>query len=745
MNKLCGAILCLAVLGATATPGIAAAPATKSGAVIEASSGAVAVESRPGAAKKPATVGQVLPEGAMLTTAKSGRVTVRFGGLDLIQVAGGSQVWLAQIRGAKAGHTQTLIALVGGGMRTAAGKPASDGPVFAVVAGSTICIAREAAFYFSAPPSGATGGSVEVRCTAGSVGVGAISADEDLAVYKIASAKTTTLPVGTQVAASVDTGKLEPGRPAPPAALVDMGAGGAVAAAVAPAVAAKVAAAPAKAAAGAAAGAGAGVVGAVAATSAAASPGAAVASAPVAASDMPEVVDTPVGGGPPSAAEKLAAQALPQAAGRTAPVVATAPAPATGPAAAAPVVKVKSVAANAGMGTSSGLGTIETAVGDVRVRLRPGIPAQKATVGLKLAEGAVVRTGPTGRCFVRFGVTDLVRISPNSELWVAQLKAPKAGKTLTVLQLLLGRARAMLRRNGVPGAGAEYDFVIAAGTAVAAVKGTDFEVNFPKADGPVSVRVDDGVVMMAGVSSWDISEVVKTVGAMARGAAGRPVVEGFSIAVDSSSGAMQSPRASVPRTNLEVVSAAGQVTVVTGGKTVRAWPGDEVPPGGKIMVTGGAAVFAAPKEAVEAGAGAQFSYEVKLVGTTAGGPAEVRTTVTAGPASRAPVIVDTGTRTTTLAAGQSAVSVGGGELAAATARAASRAALSGPAAAGAKAEAPEAPIVVASLQMDEPMPELPALASGAPQVAAQAGGSLPPPPPDTFNQDVLSISPSAPH
>ncbi|MEK7474137.1 MAG: FecR family protein, partial [Candidatus Coatesbacteria bacterium] len=719
---------------ATLAGSACAAPAVgiKAVAVIESASGMVAVERRPGAKKAPATVGMDLPEGAMVTTAKSGRVTVRFGSSDRVQIAGGSQIWLAQVKGAKAGRTQTLIALVSGGMRATV---AGSAPTFAVVAGSTIGTAQEATFEMLAPPAGATGGTVEVRCTAGAVGVGVISADEDLAVYKVASAKTTPLEAGTQVAASVSTGKLEPGRPAPATPLVDVAGGAAVAtAATRPAVAATPAVAAGAATAAAAAGASAAAGGAAPAVATDTAP--AVATAPAAASDMPEVVATPVGGGPPSAAERAAASAPP-----TKPVAPAKPAPE--PAAAAPVVTVKPAApVTAAVGASPGLGTIETAVGDVRVRLRPGIPAQKATVGLKLGEGAVVRTGPTGRCFIRFGVTDLVRISPNSELWLAQLRAPKAGKTVTVLQLLLGRARAMLRRNGV--ASGQFDFVIAAGTAVAAVKGTDFEVSFPKADGPVNVRVDDGVVMMGGISSWDVAEVVNMVGAMARGAAGRPVAEGFAIAVDSATGAMQSPRASVPRTNLEVVSSAGQVTVVTGGKTVRAWPGDEVPPGGKIIVSGGAAVFAAPKEAVEAGAGAQFSYQVQIAPATAGGPAEVRTTVTAGPASRAPVIVDTGTRTTTLAAGQSAVTVGGGELAAATARAATRAALAGPA--KTEAETPAAPIVVASADMgsDEPMPELPSLASGAPMVAAQSGGSLPPPPPDTFNQDVLVISPSAP-
>jgi len=660
MKEILGAILCLGVTAATAT---AAAPAAgaKNVAVIDSTDGRVTVERRPGAAKVSAAAKMPLPEGAVVTTSKGGAVTIRFGAADVVNLGENTQVWLAQVAGAKPTHKQTVLAL--------AGKMRVEGQSLAVVAGSTLAKANAATFEVTAPAPGVTSGKVTVQCEAGSVAVGVVKSDEDLAVFKVTSVATTPLEAGYQVAASATTGKLEA-----PTVAMDAGA----------APAAKPAARPA---------------------------------APAAAAAVPSAEAVPAAAGVTAA--PAAAPVQPKAQPGTAPAVATArPA--------------------AGRLASAGLGVIETAVGDVRVRLRSGSPAQKATVGLKLVEGAVLRTGPTGRVFIRFGPTDLVRISPNSEMWIAQLRAPKAGKAQTILQLLAGRARAMLRRKAVTAS--DYDFVMSAGTAVAAVKGTDFEMSFPKADGPVNVRVDDGVVMMAGIASWDLADILGAVSSMTKGVGGRAVSMGFAVTVDSGTGRIGTPQPSPPRTRLEVVSAAGRVTVTTGTRTVRAWPGDEVPPGARIVVSGGEAVFAGPREAVEAGSGAQFSYEVRVGAATGEGPPEIRTTVTAGVASRAPVVIDTGVRTTTLVAGESAVMVGGGEIAQATARAATREATVAPSRRAAAAAAPE-PVVEGEL---EPMPELPALASAAPLVVAQTGGEMPPPPPDTVNQDTNTVSPSAP-
>ncbi|MEK7474138.1 MAG: FecR domain-containing protein [Candidatus Coatesbacteria bacterium] len=185
--------------------------------MVETVVGTVTVEARPGAKKVLATVGMGLPEGAMVTTGRNGRVFIRFGTTDLVRLKEDSQIWIAQLRGWKPTRTSTLLQLVTGTMRAMLNRTGAEKVQnFGIVAGSTVCAVKGTMFDMLAPAPGAIAGKVEVRCDDGGVGVGTVKADDDLATFSVGTAATRVLKAGYSVSASAVTGKIELARRVPP-------------------------------------------------------------------------------------------------------------------------------------------------------------------------------------------------------------------------------------------------------------------------------------------------------------------------------------------------------------------------------------------------------------------------------------------------------------------------------------------------------------------------------------------------
>ncbi len=355
--------------------------------------------------------------------------------------------------------------------------------------------------------------------------------------------------------------------------------------------------------------------------------------------------------------------------------------------------------------------TLETAVGMVRVRLKAGSPWTGASAGMRLPDGLTLRTAANSRAIVRYGPTDLVRLAPLTELTVGSIRYKNGGFAASLVQLAVGRVRVMLRRVQ---RSAEPDFVTVAGSAVCAVKGTVFEVDRPDASSPdgVSVRVDDGAVLIGQTRGDARTDFVRTFDAITHGRGGREVPRGFGMTVDRGA-PLPEPAKVAPRAGMDLVSAAGRVFVVAGGTRAEIHAGESVPAGAKVEVEGGTAVLASGQTSVEAPAGSSFTHtEVNR-----GGEVVVKVAVEAGSPS---LTLDSGSGSVTVAGGQSASAQEGQAPTAPV----------GPAAppAGQVASAPVAPseplVPGAQPRTDDP--------------------SHPPPPPATQNPAVPTLSPSAP-
>jgi hypothetical protein len=298
--------------------------------------------------------------------------------------------------------------------------------------------------------------------------------------------------------------------------------------------------------------------------------------------------------------------------------------------------------------------TVETVVGLVTVEARPGAKKVAAAAGMSLPEGAMVTTGRTGRVFIRFGKTDLIRLRGDSQIWIAQLKGSKPTRTSTLIQLVTGTLRAMLNRTE---AEKTQNFAVAAGSTICAVKGTMFDMLAPAAGaiaGKVEVRCDDGGVGV-GIIKADVDLGMLDLAATPT----RILKAGYQVSASAVTGKIELARRAPPRTTLEVVGGTGRVTAVVGAKSVELLPGDEVPAGAKVTVAGGSAILAGTRSAVQAGDGSAFKYDAK-VEDVKGAPPTVTSvvTVTAGSA-----VVDAGGRTEIVRVGMSGVVSGAGLLA----------------------------------------------------------------------------------
>ncbi len=273
---------------------------------------------------------------------------------------------------------------------------------------------------------------------------------------------------------------------------------------------------------------------------------------------------------------------------------------------------------------------IESLLGQVSVKISAAAAAIKGRSGMKLPAGAEVTTAANARCIIRFNATDRVRLAPRTSLIVASVNQGTPTAKDTVLRLVVGSVRAMLNRVGEK---RKVNFAIAAGAAVCAVKGTEWDLYFPDPAKPPDVVVANGTVLV-GASGPDLAAVTAALHAMGYGQGGTPVPAGFHVHVDNE-GHVTRPTPAPVRTTMEVGAGTGKVMVTVNGKTTEAKMGDEIPAGATVQVIGGEVTLSAPGQSISAGDGTTFSFNAAA---TADG---VTTNITVATGSQ-PVQVETG-------------------------------------------------------------------------------------------------------
>lgn len=374
---------------------------------------------------------------------------------------------------------------------------------------------------------------------------------------------------------------------------------------------------------------------------------------------------------------------------------------------------------------------LQSILGPVTVKISAAAAPVKGRPGMRLPQGAEVSTAASARAVIRFNATDVVRLGPGTTLNVAAVNQGTATSRDTVLRVLVGSVRAMLNRSGHA---RKMNFAIAAGAAVCAVKGTEWDLYYPDPSKPPEVVVAQGTVQV-GTSGPDLAAVMTALHQMGVGVGGTPVPAGFHVQVDSD-GHVSRPAPAPVRTTLEVVSMTGKVLVTLDGKTTEVHPGEEIPSGATIQVVGGDAVLSAPGQSVSAGDGSTFTFNAS---STSGG---VTTGITVASGST-PVLVETGGSVATVTGGTAvSIAVSGGSAPTITS---TQGTVSVTNAAGGTATVQEGQTVSTAVKV---VPSADVNGQGAisdeTAVASTPVVVMPPAPPDTTNQNRSVISPSAP-
>jgi hypothetical protein len=132
--------------------------------------------------------------------------------------------------------------------------------------------------------------------------------------------------------------------------------------------------------------------------------------------------------------------------------------------------------------------------GDVQVRSSENGAWTAAKEGATAAAGAQVKCGPDAEVFIGWGKGHVVRVGALSNITIDDLSMDAAGKETNKLTLNSGKAFARVRKLNAGSA-----FIIKTPTAVAAVRGTGFEV------AETSVSVVEGTVSVeAGGETIDV-------------------------------------------------------------------------------------------------------------------------------------------------------------------------------------------------------------------------------------------------
>lgn len=135
--------------------------------------------------------------------------------------------------------------------------------------------------------------------------------------------------------------------------------------------------------------------------------------------------------------------------------------------------------------------TLMNVEGDVQTRKSVSAKWTDANNGAKLTDGYEVKTGKDGEAVISWGLGNVVRVYPLTEISVDKL-SDDAGDTTSELKLGKGRAMAQvgkLKSN-------KSHFNIKTPTAVAGVRGTSFDMNISGGDDKLSVSVLEGAVSL---------------------------------------------------------------------------------------------------------------------------------------------------------------------------------------------------------------------------------------------------------
>jgi len=374
---------------------------------------------------------------------------------------------------------------------------------------------------------------------------------------------------------------------------------------------------------------------------------------------------------------------------------------------------------------------LQSILGPVSVKISAAAAPVKARPGMRLPAGAEVTTAANARAVIRFNATDVVRLGPGTTLNVTAVNQGTATSHDTVLRVMVGSVRAMLNRVG---SRRKMNFAIAAGAAVCAVKGTEWDLYFPDPTKAPDVVVSQGTVQV-GTSGPDLAAVMTALHQMGVGVGGTPVPAGYHVHVDND-GHVTRPAPAPVRTTLEVVSLTGKVLMTVNGTTTEVHPGEEIPSGATIQVVGGDAVLSAPGQSVSAGDGATFSF------SSTSGSGGVTTGIT-NAAGSTPVQVETGGSVATVNGGAAvSVAVSGGS---APTISSTQGTVTVTNAAGGTATLQEGQTVSSGVTV-VPSGDVNGQTSVSDQttVATTSVVVLPPLPPDTTNQTNAVISPSTP-
>lgn len=135
------------------------------------------------------------------------------------------------------------------------------------------------------------------------------------------------------------------------------------------------------------------------------------------------------------------------------------------------------------------LGSITRSTGEVR-RSDPGDAEVGVASGEPVFRGTLFMTGSDGNVEIKLSGGSIMRIRPNSSLQLSPTKRRRRKKNSVVL--FFGR----LWSSVSTAVGGDENYEVSTPTAVAGVRGTEFETAVGK-DGSVRVRVDEGRVAVA--------------------------------------------------------------------------------------------------------------------------------------------------------------------------------------------------------------------------------------------------------
>ncbi|MFH1538153.1 MAG: FecR family protein [bacterium] len=135
--------------------------------------------------------------------------------------------------------------------------------------------------------------------------------------------------------------------------------------------------------------------------------------------------------------------------------------------------------------------TLGNVAGDVQVQAAPDADWEAAADGVALGKGAAIKTGADGEAILTWGIGNVVRIFPLTNISVESLME-EGEDTTAELSLAGGRALSQVGKLASPNS----SFKVKTPSAVAGVRGTAFDAAIPPGGGSVSIACVDGAVIL---------------------------------------------------------------------------------------------------------------------------------------------------------------------------------------------------------------------------------------------------------